>query len=147
MDSYGLSKVINEQTAESFQLRSGFDIYSLRIGNVIEPDEYHRFKDFFKNPSQRLRNIFNYIDARDLGQVVNLCLSKDGLGYDVFNVGNDNNSVNIKNKDIIEKYYKNVKIKEQLEDYEALFSNKKIKNILGFKEEHNWKKYVQNSID
>ena len=100
------------------------------------------FRDFFKNPNQRLRNIFNYIDARDLGQVVNLCLSKDGLGYDVFNVGNDNNSVNIKNKDIIEKYYKNVKIKEQLEDYEALFSNKKIKNILGFKEEHNWKKYV-----
>ena len=142
MDSYGLSKVINEQTAKSFQLRSGFDIYSLRIGNVIEPDEYHRFKDFFKNPSQRLRNIFNYIDARDLGQVVNLCLSKDGLGYDVFNVGNDNNSVNIKNKDIIEKYYKNVKIKEKLADDEALFSNKKIKNILGFKEEHNWKKYV-----
>lgn len=142
MDSYGLSKVINEQTAKSFQLRSGFDIYSLRIGNVIEPDEYHRFKDFFKNPSQRLRNIFNYIDARDLGQVVNLCLSKDGLGYDVFNVGNNNNSVDIKNKDIIEKYYKNVKIKEKLADYEALFSNKKIKNILGFKEEHNWKKYV-----
>ena len=142
MDSYGLSKVINEQTAKSFQLRSGFDIYSLRIGNVIEPDEYHRFKDFFKNPSQRLRNIFNYIDARDLGQVVNLCLSKDGLGYDVFNVGNNNNSVDIKNKDIIEKYYKNVKIKEKLADYEALFSNKKIKNILGFKEDHNWKKYV-----
>ena len=142
MDSYGLSKVINEQTAKSFQLRSGFDIYSLRIGNVIEPDEYHRFKDFFKNPSQRLRNIFNYIDARDLGQVVNLCLSKDGLGYDVFNVGNNNNSVDIKNKDIIEKYFKNVKIKEKLADYEALFSNKKIKNILGFKEEHNWKKYV-----
>ena len=112
MDSYGLSKVINEQTAKSFQLRSGFDIYSLRIGNVIEPDEYHRFKDFFKNPSQRLRNIFNYIDARDLGQVVNLCLSKDGLGYDVFNVGNNNNSVDIKNKVIIEKYFKNVKIIE-----------------------------------
>ena len=36
----------------------------------------------------------------------------------------------------------NVKIKEKLADYEALFSNKKIKNILGFKEEHNWKKYV-----
>ena len=65
-----------------------------------------------------------------------------GLVMMFFNVGNNNNSVDIKNKDIIEKYYKNVKIKEKLADYEALFSNKKIKNILGFKEEHNWKKYV-----
>ena len=40
MDSYGLSKVVNEKTAHSFQRRSGFDIYALRIGNVIEPHEY-----------------------------------------------------------------------------------------------------------
>ena len=104
MDSYGLSKIINEQTAASFQLRSGFDIYALRIGNVIEPNEYYRFKSFIKNPKLRLRNIFNYIDARDLGQVVDLCLNKDGLGYDVFNVGNDNNSVDISNKEIIKRF-------------------------------------------
>ena len=40
MDSYALSKVINEKTAQAFALRSGFDIYALRIGNVIEPHEY-----------------------------------------------------------------------------------------------------------
>lgn len=40
MDSYGLSKVVNEKTARSFQRRSGIDIYALRIGNVIEPHEY-----------------------------------------------------------------------------------------------------------
>jgi nucleoside-diphosphate-sugar epimerase len=142
MDSYGLSKVINEQTAASFQLRSGFDIYSLRIGNVIEPNEYHRFQKFFEEPSQRLRNIFNYIDARDLGQVVDLCLKKDGLGYEVFNVGNNNNSVNISNDEIINRFYKNIKIKKELNDHEALFSNQKIKDVLGFKEQHNWKKYL-----
>ena len=40
MDSYALSKVVNEQTARAFALRSGSDIYALRIGNVIEPHEY-----------------------------------------------------------------------------------------------------------
>ena len=40
MDSYGMSKKVNEVTARSFQRRSGFDIYALRIGNVIEPHEY-----------------------------------------------------------------------------------------------------------
>jgi len=42
-DSYGLSKVLNEKTGEAFQKRTGIDIYALRIGNIIEPDEYHRF--------------------------------------------------------------------------------------------------------
>ena len=70
MDSYGLSKVLNEVTARSFQRRSGFDIYALRIGNVIEPHEYARFPGFFANPAMRRRNAFCYIDARDLGQIV-----------------------------------------------------------------------------
>jgi nucleoside-diphosphate-sugar epimerase len=39
-DSYAMSKVVNEATARSFQRRSGFDIYGLRINNVIEPHEY-----------------------------------------------------------------------------------------------------------
>jgi nucleoside-diphosphate-sugar epimerase len=37
MDSYGLSKVVNEKTARAFAMRYGIDIYALRIGNVIEP--------------------------------------------------------------------------------------------------------------
>ena len=40
MDSYGLSKVVNEKTARAFAMRYGIDIYALRIANVIEPHEY-----------------------------------------------------------------------------------------------------------
>jgi UDP-glucose 4-epimerase len=35
MDSYGLSKVVNERTARAFAMRFGADIYALRIANVI----------------------------------------------------------------------------------------------------------------
>jgi len=142
MDSYGLSKVVNEQTARSFQRRSGFDIYALRIGNVIEPHEYDRFNDFFQNPAQRRRNIFCYIDARDLGQIVDLCLEKDGLGFQVFNAGNDTNSVNLPNVEILNRFFPNVPVARALEEHEALFSNRKIRDVLGFKEEHNWRRYV-----
>lgn len=143
MDSYGLSKVVNEQTARSFQRRSGADIYALRIGNVIEPNEYDRFPDFFENPAQRRRNIFCYIDARDLGQIVDLCLEKDGLGYQVFNAGNDTNSVDIPNAQILQRFFPNVPVSRDLADHEALFSNRKIREVLGFREEHNWRNYVR----
>jgi nucleoside-diphosphate-sugar epimerase len=143
MDSYGLSKVVNEKTARSFQRRSGLDIYALRIGNVIEPHEYDRFPGFFKDPAVRRRNVFCYIDARDLGQIVDLCLEKDGLGYQVFNAGNDTNSVDIPNAEILRRFFPNVPVSRELGEHEALFSNRKIREVLGFKEEHNWRKYVK----
>ena len=70
-DSYAMSKVVNEATAKCFQRRSGIDIYGLRINNVIEPHEYEaNFPAYMENPDLRRRNIFSYIDARDLGQMV-----------------------------------------------------------------------------
>ena len=144
MDSYGLSKVVNEQTARSFQRRSGFDIYALRIGNVIEPHEYELlFPHYFKHPEVRRRNAFCYIDARDLGQIVDLCLKKDGLGYQVFNAGNDHNGAILPSKELAERFFPGVPLTRTLEEHEALFSNRKIREVLGFKEQHNWRKYVK----
>lgn len=142
MDSYGLSKVVNEKTGRSFQRRSGFDIYGLRIGNVIEPDEYERFPGFFADPVVRRRNLFCYIDARDLGQIVDRCLKTDGLGFQIFNAGNDTNSVDISNGEIIKRFFPGVPVTRELGEHEALFSNQKIRDMLGFKEQHNWRSYV-----
>ena len=49
------------------------------------------------------------------------------------NKGNDNNSVDISNKEIIKRFCKNVKLKTNFDNYKALFSNK-IKKISVFKE-------------
>ena len=143
MDSYGLSKVVNEKTARSFQRRSGIDIYALRIGNVIEPHEYAElFPHYFKHPEVRRRNAFCYIDARDLGQIVDLCLQKDGLGFQVFNAGNDDNGAIIPTKKLAERFFPDVPFTREMGEHEALFSNRKIRDALGFKEQHNWRKYV-----
>ncbi|GAB4049026.1 NAD-dependent epimerase/dehydratase family protein [Spirosoma litoris] len=143
MDSYGLSKVVNEQTARSFQRRSGFDVYALRIGNVIEPHEYSELFPFYlAHPEVRRRNAFCYIDARDLGQIVDLCLQKEGLGYQIFNAGNDHNGAILPSLELAKKFFPGVPLTRELGKYEALFSNRKIREVLGFKEQHNWQKYV-----
>jgi nucleoside-diphosphate-sugar epimerase len=143
MDSYGLSKVVNEKTARSFQRRSGIDIYALRIGNVIEPHEYAElFPNYFKHPEVRRRNAFCYIDARDLGQIVDLCLQRNGLGFQVFNAGNDHNGAIIPTKELAERFFPDVPFTREMGEHEALFSNRKIRDVLGFEEQHNWQKYV-----
>lgn len=142
-DSYAMSKVANEVTAKCFQRRSGIDIYGLRINNVVEPHEYEQnFPKYFKNPEVRLRNIFAYIDARDLGHMVDQCLKTDGLGFQIFNVSNDEHSVAKSSNELIERYYKGVPIKSD-ELKETFFSNTKAKKLLGFAPQHNWWKYVE----
>src|SRR5262245_31394398 len=142
MDSYGLSKVVNEKTARAFAMRFGADIYALRIGNVIEPHEYDRFPGFIADPMSRKRNAWSYIDARDLGQIVHLCLEKDGLGFQVFNAVNDTITANEPTEQFLKRYAPGTPITRPLGEREAPLSNRKAREVLGFKEEHDWRKYV-----
>ncbi|MCO7246934.1 NAD(P)-dependent oxidoreductase [Halomonas sp. Mc5H-6] len=139
-DSYAMSKVVNEVTARSFQARSGIDIYGLRINNVIEPHEYRQhFPAYMDNPALRRRNIFAYIDARDLGQMVDCCLKTDGLGYQVFNVANDDLSVGLTNAQVIERFYSGVPIKREMGEYETFYSIEKARRLVGFAPRHSWR--------
>ena len=143
MDSYGLSKLVNEQTARAFAARYNIDIYALRIANVIEPHEYERFPGFIADPPSRKRNAWSYIDARDLGEIVHLCLQKDGLGFQVFNAVNDTITANMTTETFLKKYAPKTPITRKMGDQEAPLSNRKAREILGFKEQHNWRNYVK----
>jgi len=142
MDSYGLSKVVNEKTARAFAMRYGADVYALRIGNVIEPDEYDRFPGFLADPASRKRNAWSYIDARDLAQIVHLCLGKDGMGFQVFNAVNDTITANEPTETFLKRWCPGVPITRKMGEYEAPLSNRKAREVLGFREEHNWRNYV-----
>ena len=143
MDSYGLSKVVNEKTARAFAMRYGADIYALRIGNVIEPHEYDRFPAFVANPLSRKRNAWSYIDARDLGEIVHLCLQKDGLGFQVFNAVNDTITADMPTAKFLARYCPNTPVTRTLGEFEAPLSNRKAREVLGFKEAHDWRQYVK----
>ncbi|MDP5085750.1 MAG: NAD(P)-dependent oxidoreductase [Yoonia sp.] len=139
-DSYAMSKVCNEMTGKSFQARTGSDIYALRINNVIEPHEYaENFPAYMADPALRRRNIFAYIDARDLGHMVDCCLKTDGLGYQVFNVSNDDMSVGLTSDEVIAQFYEGVPVKRQMRPDETFYANDKAKAMVGFAPKHSWR--------
>ena len=142
-DSYALSKVTGEKIARSFAKKHDIDIYALRIGNVIIPEDYMtKFASFVNNPLTRKRNAWSYIDARDLAQIVYLSLTKGGLGFQIFNATNDTITTTIPTKEWLQKVVPQTKVVRELGEFEAPLSNKKIRDVLGFKEEHNWRNYV-----
>lgn len=108
---------------------------------MFEPHEYARdFPGFLADPASRKRNAWSYIDARDLGQICDLAIQKSGLGFQVFNATND--TITIKDGESTVDFLKRVcpetKITRELGTREAPLSNRKIREVLGFVEAHNW---------
>lgn len=132
---------------QTFSRRFNNDIYALRIGNVIEPHEYEPdFPAYLSEPMTRKRNAWSYIDARDLGQICDLCIKKDKLGFQVFNA--TNTTATLRQNDLpVESFLKKncpgVEITRKMGDDEAPLSNRKIREVLGFVQEHDWRKYVK----
>lgn len=138
-DSYGLSKVLGEKIARSFASRTGADIYALRIGGVVEPRDYARFPEFLKDASKRRRDGWTYMDARDLGQIVHLCIEKDGLGFQIFNAVNDNIVAEIPTAEFLKKHAPNIPVTRAMEGFEGPISNRKLRDVLGFRQEYDWR--------
>ena len=139
-DSYAMSKTASESTARAFHARTGADIYGLRINNVIEPHEYAElFPAFLEDPSLRRRNIFAYIDVRDLGQMVQRCLETDGLGYEVFNVANADLSVAATTREIQDRFYDGVEVRREMGRDETFYAIDKARDLLGFDPRHSWR--------
>ena len=145
-DSYAMSKVANEVTARAFQARSGADVYGLRINNVIEPHEYaESFPAYLRDPALRRRNLFAYIDVRDLGQMVQCCLQTDDLGYQVFNVANADLSVAATSQEIRDLFYDRIEVRREMGRDETFFAIDKARAMLGFEPQHSWRDVLTDS--
>jgi nucleoside-diphosphate-sugar epimerase len=139
MDAYGLSKVCNERTAQAFQLRTGMDVYGLRIGDIMAPWDYANFPEWTTIPEIREREAWNYVDVRDVAQAVRLAVEKDGLGFDVFNIAAGESACVQPIRDLVQRFYPKVPIHEPLEEFGSLLSNRKAVRVLGFQQAYFWR--------
>jgi nucleoside-diphosphate-sugar epimerase len=151
MDTYAISKVCVERTARGFARRFGptlgVDIYVFRLAAVVGPEEYESFFNGWKeNPVDMKAVGWSYTDARDFGQICDLAVSKDGLGFQIFNATNDEITADVESAmGFLEKEAPGVAFTRELERREAPLTNKKIREMLGFREEHPWRKYFSYS--
>lgn len=142
-DSYGLSKIVNEETAEMFHRKTGIQVVSMRLGNVIAPSMYQNFPNFVHDAKARERILWSYIDTRDAAAAYRLAVEREGLGCVALNIAADDTSMDIKSRDLMVASYPHVTdYRAPLDGYETLFSNEKAKRLLGWQPVHRWRDYV-----
>lgn len=143
-DSYGLSKIVNEQTADMFHRRTGMQIVSFRLGNVIAPAMYANFPSFIHNPEERETILWSYIDARDAGMACRMAVEAEGLGSVALNLANDETSMDIPTRKLLAERYPGVTdIRAPLKGYETLLDSSKAKRLLGWEPQHRWRDEVK----
>ncbi len=149
-NTYALSKVCGEKIAKSFAQRfaPSVDIYVLRIARITTPMEYEGeiFKSYVEEPEKWAPHGWSYTDIRDLGKMVQLCMEKDGLGYEVFNATNDG-ITNYLERDgtagkFLERVMPGARFTREIGEREAPLTNGKIKRVLGFRQEWDWRELV-----
>ena len=134
---------MGEKIVGSFASRTGADIYALRIGVVTEPADYAtRFPAALADPLSHKQDASSYIDVRDLAQIIDLCLEKDGLGFQVFNATNEEIIANEPTMSFLTENAPPTRSRRELEGLEAPMANRKAREVLGFRELHNWRKYA-----
>ncbi|WP_027086967.1 NAD-dependent epimerase/dehydratase family protein [Cohnella panacarvi] len=142
-DSYGLSKIVNEQTADMFHRRTGIQVVSLRLGNVIPPEGYERFPSWINNPEERERILWSYIDTRDAAEACRLAIEAEGLGSVALNLGSDETSMAIPSRELMAaRYPETTDFRASLEGHEALLNSEKAMRLLGWKPKYRWREQL-----
>lgn len=136
-DCYGLSKIVNEATAEMFHRRSGMQVVSLRFAWIATEQEYVYFRGKDDIAQAMKRNMWSYVDIRDAAAACRLGLEAEGVGAAAYNITSDTTMMEIDSIALISEHYPGVTdIREPLTGSAALYSNRRAKEQLGWKPEY-----------
>jgi nucleoside-diphosphate-sugar epimerase len=139
-DAYGTSKVVNEQTALAFHRRTGMQVLSYRLGNIVEPADYTALQDIYDNhPEERIRNLWSYIDVRDVASACRLGIERDGLGCQNIIVAADDTSAAAPSRDLVKRFLPSVTdIRTPFDGRETFLSNRRLHEALGWEQSYRW---------
>ena len=144
-DSYGLSKVLGEQIADSIvSINEEMTVSSLRFPGVNFDLSYESFRERWRNPPARTSGFWTYIDARDAATTCRLALEAKFRGHEVFIASAPKNCMIQPTLELVKKYLpKGAKIKKAAGTHWSCVDASKARRMLGFKAEHLWQDYLE----
>ncbi len=138
-DCYGLSKEVDERTAEMFHRRTEMQVVALRFTWVATPSEVAaRAKEDADDP-ERARVLWSYVDLRDAALACRLAIEAEGLGFIPFNVVANDSTSSQPTEELIRKHAPDTEIRSPMPGTASAFSIERIRERLGFEPRHSWR--------
>lgn len=141
--SYALSKVLSEEMARQFNRWTGVPFVGLRFSNIMEPDAYQNFPNYWKDAQLRKWNLWGYVDARDVAQSCRLGLERAMSGAEAFIIAADDTVMNRPSRDLMAEVFPNVPVRDLDHEYATLLGIEKARRLLGYAPQYSWRNHVQ----
>ena len=136
--SYSLAKLAGETIADQFVRRTGMPYVGLRISNIMEPQDYAAFPDYWDDPLIRKWNLWSYVDARDVAAACELGLSAEVQGHEIAIIAAADNCMTRDSAALMAEVYPGVPITRKLQGRETLLAIDRARAVLGYEPQYGW---------
>jgi len=141
--TYALSKVASETVATEIAKWSGIPFIALRFSNIMSPESYQKFPEFWNDPQKRKWNLWGYIDERDVALSCRLALQADLTGAHSFIIAAADTVMTRPSADLMAEVFPGVPIRDGVTGTQTLLSIDRARKYLGFEPEHSWRDHVE----
>lgn len=145
-DAYGLSKEVDERTAEMVCRRNEMTIGCLRFHWVARPEELpHRSGAFYHDEDafqEGGRGFWGYVDVRDAARAVRLVIevgAREPFGFEAFNIIAADTLLDIPTEEAIRRLDPSIDLRSPLPGFTAPWDCSKAKELLGWEPEFGWR--------
>ncbi len=141
--TYALSKVASEAVATEIAKWSGIPFVALRFSNIMSPESYQQFPEFWDKPAARKWNLWGYIDVRDVALSCRLALTADVSGSQSFIIAAADTVMTRPSADLMAEVFPGVELRGDVSGNTTLLSIDRARSVLGFEPEHSWRDHVK----
>lgn len=141
-DCYGLSKEVDERTAQMFHRRTGMQVAALRFHWVAYADEAAAKAERLKEDPRHdawWRLLWGYVEIQDAAAMCRLALEAEGIGFDMFNVTAADTLSSIPTEELLQTYTPELELRAPIPGFGSAFSLEKGRRLLGYNPTRTWR--------
>ena len=141
-DCYGLSKEVDERTAEMFHRRTGMQVVALRFHWIATEAEARERAGALRDDPRHddwWRLFWGYVDVRDAATACRLGIEADGLGFAPFNITAADTLSETPTEELLQTHAPGVDVRRPIPGTTSGFSLEAARRRLGYEPSHSWR--------
>jgi nucleoside-diphosphate-sugar epimerase len=136
-DPYGLSKLVDEKTAEMMSCRHGMDIMALRFPFVSnEQRQRHRLEATIADPAVGAAEVWSYLDVRDAAEACRLAITVPVPGYHTVFLAAPQTLAPFLTEELIAAYHPQSQLRRRIPRRDVPIDLSAAEDLLGFRARH-----------
>jgi nucleoside-diphosphate-sugar epimerase len=140
VDSYGLSMSVTEEIAAFTTRRFGVSTVCLRLPFVGTGERLrNRLDEVHRDAAGNRRELWAWVDTRDVARAVHTALTADLTGHHVLNIAATDTAAIEPTRELLGRFHPTAAVRADLADHESLIDARLADTVLGFTPKYGWR--------